>query len=271
MNTEVAIKHLYKTYFGENQIEKDEIKNLPNLLVDCDVFIDVGASLGMYTYYANKILKNSLIIAIEADPDRYAELKQNCLQWEKESSNKIKALNKIVGDSKTTMTFHKTGSNISGGLFPIPDRADNYEQVTVPQVMLDEFYYPDKKTVIKVDVEGAEYRVLQGASLHFKNKHTNFLIEIHWWGDPERGTTSLDVLKFFYSKQMSIIKTVKGHRSNYFFQPLEKGQSKPVSYIKATPFLVAKFCYGRFIPRSMRKLRERYVNEKRKRKFKQLK
>lgn len=271
MKTEDAIKHLYKTYFGENQIEKKEIENLPNLLINCDLFIDVGASLGMYTYYANKNLKNASIIAIEADPDRYAELKRNCSEWEKESSNEIKALNNIVGDSNKRMPFYKTGTNISGGLFPIPERSDEYEQVEIPQIMLDEFYFPGKNILIKIDIEGAEYRALKGASRHFKNRNTNFLIEIHWWGDPDRGTTSIDVLKLFYSNKMSIFKTVKGHSSNYFFQPLKDGQPLLSSYIRYTPFLLAKFIYGKFTPLSIRKLREKYINRTRRKKFEQIK
>lgn len=267
MNLDTAFEHLYKTYFGDLQIEREEIENLPNLLTDCDIFIDVGASLGMYTYYANRILEEASIIAIEGDPDRYEELRKNCLKWAPERSNTIIALNKVIGESQGTCTFYKTGTNISGGLFPVDERSDRYEAVTVPQVTLDEYYVSGKRTVVKIDVEGSEYRVMQGATKHLENKHTGFLIEMHWWGDRERGTTSLDLLRFMYSNAMSIRKTVRPHTSNYFFRPAKFGERLLPSYIRCAPLLMAKTFYGTFVPASVRNLREEVLNRRRRRKY----
>jgi FkbM family methyltransferase len=267
MNLDIAFKHLYKTYFGRLQHEREEIENLPKLLIDCDIFIDVGASLGMFTYYANKILENASIIAIEADPDRYKELKKNCAKWEKERSNKIKAINTILGDYKGLITFYKTGTNISGGLFPVGERSDAYEPIKIPQTILDEYYEAEKQILVKIDVEGAEYRVMQGATKHIDNKNTNFLIEMHWWGDRERGTTSLDLLKFLYSKKMSITKTVKVHTSNYLFQPAKDREELLTSYIKCAPLIGGKTIYGKYVPKSIRNIREKLLNKKRRKKF----
>lgn len=267
MDLDTAFKHLYKTYFGELQHEKEEIENLPNLLTNCDIFIDVGASLGMFTYYANKILKNSSIISIEADPDRYEELKKNCAKWERDSTNKITAVNKVIGECKELKTFYKTGTNISGGLFPVNERSNAYRPIEIQQITLDEFYEPSKQAVIKIDVEGAEYRVLQGAIKHLKNKKTDFLIEMHWWGDREKNTTTLDVLKFLYSNQMSIAKTVKVHTSNYLFKPTNGREPLLPRYLRYAPLLLAKTVYGKYIPKSIRNLRENFLNNRRKKKF----
>lgn len=267
MDLDIAFKHLYKTYFGEFQHEREEIENLPNLLIDCDIFVDVGASLGMFTYYANKILQNASIIAIEADPDRYKELNKNCAKWEKEGSNTITAINTILGEYKGLTTFYKTGTNISGGLFPVGERSDAYMPIKVPQTILDEYYEARKQILVKIDVEGAEYRVMQGATKHIDSKNTNFLIEMHWWGDRERGTTSLDLLKFLYSKTMSITKTVKVHTSNYLFQPAEDGEVLLPSYIKCALLLAAKTIYGRYVPISIRNAREKLLNKRRRKKF----
>jgi FkbM family methyltransferase len=267
MELDTAFKHLYKTYFGELQHEKEEIENLPNILAGCDIFIDVGASLGMFTYYANETLENSLIIAVEADPDRYEELNENCIKWEKKGTNKIIAVNKILGECNKNTTFYKTGTNISGGLFPVDERSNAYKPIGIQQITLDEFYEPQKQIVIKIDVEGAEYRVIQGATKHLENGNTNFLIELHWWGDRERKKTSLDVLRFLYSKNMSITKTVKVHTSNYLFQPAREGGILLPSYIRYAPLLLSKTIYGKYIPKPIRTLRENLLNVKRKKKF----
>jgi len=113
-----------------------------------------------------KILQNASIIAIEADPDRYKELNKNCAKWEKESSNTITAINTILGEYKGLTTFYKTGTNISGGLFPVGERSDAYRPIKVPQTILDEYYEARKQILVKIDVEGAEYRVMQGATKH---------------------------------------------------------------------------------------------------------
>ncbi|MFC1881141.1 FkbM family methyltransferase [Thermodesulfobacteriota bacterium] len=267
MNLDKAFNHLYKTYFGELQIEKYEIENLPNLLINCKIFIDVGASLGMYTYYANKILQNASIIAIEADPDRYKELKKNCVKWEQEGPNKITAINKIIGDCDKLTTFYKTGTNISGSLFPVNERSNAYEPIEISQITIDEYYESGKKIVIKIDVEGGEYRVMQGATKHLNKNNTDFLIEMHWWGDRERGTTSLHLLKFLYSKKFSITKTTKVHTSNYLFQPAKEGQSLLPLYLRYAPLLLAKTIYGKYIPLFLRNIREKSLNKRRKRKY----
>ena len=54
------------------------------------------------------------------------------------------------------------------------------------------------RTFVKIDVEGAELRVLNGARKHIAAGRTTFFTEISWWGDRGRGTNALDVLRFAY-------------------------------------------------------------------------
>ena len=154
MELQHAFDHLYSTYFGERQHEREEIENLPNLLRDCRLFIDVGASLGMYTYYANKQLSGAKIIAVEADPDRYEELKKNCAKWEAEGNNTIIAVHAALGDEHGTIEFFKTGTQISGGFFPVGERSSAYFPVEVKQALLDDFFTEEVPTLVKIDVEG---------------------------------------------------------------------------------------------------------------------
>ncbi|HXE80352.1 MAG TPA: FkbM family methyltransferase [Vicinamibacterales bacterium] len=259
-----AFSHLYSTYFGERQHERDEIENLPNLLKGCELFIDVGASLGMYTYYANRALEGATIIAIEADPDRFEELRKNCLAWQGERSNRIVAVHAALGDSRQPVRFFKTGSQISGGFFPVGERSSTYTEVEVPQMLLDDFYEEGRPTLVKIDVEGGEYRVLQGAPKHLAGGHTRFLLETHWWGDRERGTTTVDVLRFMYRQGFAIKKTVRPHTSNYHLWPAKGARTLP-GYLKVAPLLVAKAWYGRYVPRWIRNLREQALNRRRRR------
>ena len=267
MELQEAFDHLYNTYFGELQHEREEIENLPNLLHGCEVFIDVGASLGMFTYYASKALDNAHIIAVEGDPDRYAELKNNSAKWQENSSNRIDAVEAVVGEAAGAVTFYKTGSQISGGFFPVEERSDRYQPIEVKQITLDDLYESGKKTLVKIDVEGGEYRVMQGAKRHLQERHTEFLMEIHWWGDRERGTSALELLRFLRSQQLSIQKTVRVHTSNYLLRPAADGENVLAGYVRCAPLLLAKSVYGKFAPKRLRQLRESLLNRQRRRRF----
>jgi FkbM family methyltransferase len=265
---DAALAYLYKTYFGEQQIEKEEIGRLPELLAECNLFVDIGASLGMYTYFANKILSDARIYAIEADPDRFAELQRNCVKWEKEGTNQIQAIHAIAGDSRESARFFKTGTHISGGVFAISERADDYNVVEVPQVMLDDFYQPSQKAVVKIDVEGAEYRVLNGAAKFITDDHTKFIVGIHSWGDRERGKTPMDLLRYLFSKQLNISKTSNHLTANYLFDHTEKRRAVlRWRYIKHAPLLLARQLYRGVLPKSIIRHVERSLNRLRKRKI----
>jgi FkbM family methyltransferase len=260
-----AFDHLYDTYFGENQHEREEIENLPQLLVGCELFIDVGASLGMFTYFANEAMSDGTIIAIEADPDRYQELAKNCAKWERKGTNTIKAVHAALGDSREPVRFFTTGSQISGGFFPVDERSGAYRAVEVPQMLLDDFFQEESSTLVKIDVEGAELRVLHGAEVHLASGSTRFLIEMHWWGDRDRGTTTLDVLRFLHGHSMAIEKTVKPHTSNYHVYPARAARPTP-GYVRVAPLLLGKAFYGKYVPQRVRDARERRLNRRRRQK-----
>jgi FkbM family methyltransferase len=262
-----AFDQLYRSYFGEGHLERGAVESLPRILESCDLFLDVGASLGMYTYYANKILKGKKIIAVEADPDRFAELEKNCATWRSAGTNEIVALNASVGDRSGTATFYKTGSTISGALFQVEERSDAYEAVEVREVTLDELFASGVKIVAKIDVEGAEYRVLQGARQHLEARNTDFLLELHWWGDRERGTTSMDVLRCLLEHRMAMIRPAKQQKSHYLFQPAAPADILWPSYARFAPLLFAKSMYGKYAPRHLREIRERVVKARRRKVF----
>jgi FkbM family methyltransferase len=222
----------------------------------------------MYTYFANKILSGARIYAIEADPDRFAELRRNCFKWEKEGRNMIKAIHAIAGDSRESAKFFKTGTHISGGVFAISERADDYNVVEVSQVMLDDFYDAKKKAVVKIDVEGAEYRVLKGAAKFIADVQTKFIVGIHSWGDREREKTPMDLLRFLCSKQLNISKTSNHLTANYLFDHTESRRAVLLwRYSKHTPLLLARQLYRRVLPRPIIRYVERTLNRLRKRKI----
>ena len=82
MGTNTLYEVLEQQYFGTNMQERIEIDHLPQILHNVRLFVDVGASIGQYTFFANKALKDARIVCIEADPLRYQHLAEAAANWE---------------------------------------------------------------------------------------------------------------------------------------------------------------------------------------------
>lgn len=186
MNAEQIYSTLEEAYFGEHPHEAGELLILPELIGDAKIFVDVGASLGQYTRAANAIMQDSLIYAIEADPIRFRRLEVNCKSWEAKTTNRIIPLHAAASDKNGTIEFCVTGTSISGAIFELNELSQSWERVQVQQMLLDDLLVGQdaKKMFIKMDIEGAEYRALQGMR-HVLSMHPQLLIELHAWGDPE--------------------------------------------------------------------------------------
>ena len=201
-------KHWEDIYFSENCHEKEIIDALPSLIPqNVDVFIDLGASGGQYTFFAHQILHNKTIVAVEADPTRYRILEKNCLKWSANGQNTIIAYHKAIHEKNdATIDFFTTNTDISGALFinkHIRDHIDLRElkisklQIkTISLISLLE-NHQGKNVFIKMDVEGAEYGVFRGAFRRLKHHDISFLMEINGWKDPTTGLYPWTIFWYF--------------------------------------------------------------------------
>jgi len=156
--------------------EREIFDEFPTLLKNVKVFFDVGASIGQYTFHADKHIECGKILAFEPDPIRYEKLRENCRSWQKRSSNTLYVFETAISERKGKEKMYITDSTISGSFFK-PERKKSRE-IIVKTRALDDFEKlgPD---FIKIDVEGAELRVLKGATKTLKRGKSKFLIEIH--------------------------------------------------------------------------------------------
>src|SRR5271156_2236582 len=205
METEALYEVLEQQYFGTNMQERIEIYYLPQILHNVSLFVDVGGSLGQYSFCANKSLKGARIVAIEADPFRYQHLAEAAANWEKLSSNQIQVMHAAAADKPGKVEFYSAPENASGGLF-VSHRGDSGFSGSSPGaeaeddfVSLDSVFKDCKPDFVKMDVEGAEYRVLLGAREILKEGNCRFFVEIHPWGDVELKKTAADVFRLFAS------------------------------------------------------------------------
>lgn len=258
-------EYLAWTYFSDQALDRAEYPRFEAIVRGTRRFIDVGASHGLYTYLANQALENAEIIAIEADPQRSTILRKNAEKWQSGSSNSIRCINAAASDDQDRckspeITFYTTGTQISGGLFSVSERSDDYAPTRVPLICVDDFFEPDVKTFVKIDVEGSELRVLKGAIRHVESGNAKFFTEISWWGDRDRGTNALDVLRFFYHAGMRVDRRL---RSDYLAAPEPRKTARIFSSLHCIPPLLIRVIYNTLVPRRIRLWRERRENRKR--------
>ena len=258
-------EYLAWTYFSRDALDAEEFSRMARMLEGVTRFIDVGASHGAYTYHANRILTNAQLFAIEADPERFAILKANAARWAAESSNQITCINAAASDFddrriSAEVDFQTTGTQVSGGIFAIEERSDNYRPIRVPIICVDDLFEPAARTFVKIDVEGAELRVLRGAAQHIAGGQTSFFVEISWWGDRQRHTSSLDVLRFAYRSRLRVDRRLL---SDYLMSPESSATIRLGSIVRCLPPLILRLGWNRFVPSQIRKWRERRLLQRR--------
>lgn len=201
MDKQEVYEILNRAYFSEERHEKQVLDSLPKILNGVKIFVDIGASLGQYTFFVNQTMQNGHIIAVEADPIRFEELKNNCLKWATLSTNKLSVYHAAICDNDGKVGFFTTYSNISGGLFThnIRPQAVEWQEILVDSFKLDTLLEDCAPDLVKVDVEGSELRVLRGATRILEEGKARFLIELHSFVDPDGQDKPQDVLNFMES------------------------------------------------------------------------
>lgn len=139
-----------------------------------DVFVDVGANIGMYTLWAAS--QGARVRAFEPSSDSWASLIENV------------ALNPWAVD------LHKQALGARAESALITRGADTMNRLTAPDARAGGEEVVDMTTVdvaladvpirgLKIDVEGYEFEVIQGAETHLEQASVDF-IQFEWnhWG-----------------------------------------------------------------------------------------
>lgn len=182
MDKAEVYKTLNAAYFSDAPHEAEVMAHLPALLGRVAVAVDAGASLGQYTRALNRLLDGAEIHAFEPDPMRYEELARNCEEWQRGSRNRVIPHRVALGNESRDGGFFVTNTNVSGGLNRRDVDSDvEWEEIRVQVATLDELFQDRPPDFVKVDVEGAELALLEGAERSLAERAV-FLIETH--GDP---------------------------------------------------------------------------------------
>lgn len=184
MDKERIHQILERTYLSQELDPQKALNNLKNILSSEMIFVDIGANIGQYTFQANNIMDKGSIYAIEPDPIRFSQLKNNCEKWENESYNNIYPLQILIGDRDGQANFYITNSPVSGSankynIFHLEkelQEAVSWEEIKVESYKIDTLFKSIEPDLIKLNVGNNELQILKGSTNLLKQGKTRFLI-----------------------------------------------------------------------------------------------
>jgi len=143
-----------------------------------DVYVDVGANIGIHTLAAARAMEGQgKIIAFEP-----FEPTKNMLDktiWMNGFSNITEIHQAAVSNISGCQNLYIGRTSGHHSLFPLEDTVNQKQTVDVPTVRLDGVIPPDQKIdLMKIDAEGAELEVIEsGASLILNNPNIALIVE----------------------------------------------------------------------------------------------
>ncbi len=130
---------------------------LLHVLQPNDLFIDVGANAGSYSMLAGAVAQ-SQVISFEPIPNSYSRLVNNIKINHIESM--VKCFNQGVADKIGQLNFTQNQDTKNHAVL---DETNSTDTITVEVSTLDSLIKNHSPNLIKIDVEGYETPVLQGA------------------------------------------------------------------------------------------------------------
>jgi FkbM family methyltransferase len=157
------------------------------------VFIDVGANVGAYSLRAAG--RGMLVVAFEPNPENARVLRRNA------------EINNLPVDLQEFALGSSTG-DIKMSLTGPTSRITDEDGVLVAMRTLDSFKL-DKADLLKVDVEGHELDVIEGAVDTLRRLHPRIMVEMHHWVGAEKEAALFDILsglgyRFEYLDRFSV-------------------------------------------------------------------
>ncbi|MBV9264854.1 MAG: FkbM family methyltransferase [Acidobacteriaceae bacterium] len=170
----------YVYYFGS--WEPNISRWIASRLNPGDTFVDVGANVGYFSLLAaSRTTASGRVIAIEACPEIFAQLQDNC---RRNSYTNIRAINVAASDQPGTLRLYRGGNENGGSTTTIATAEGGQSYSDITALPLSGILSPEecsRMRLIKIDVEGAEYNVLKGAAPIFEHAPQNLeiLVELH--------------------------------------------------------------------------------------------
>lgn len=164
----ILLKDIFFTPDNENIIRTIRSIKKQKSNFDNAVIMDIGAFDGSTAIQFSKAFPEAKILAFEANPETFPIAQKNCASYKN-----ISVLNFAVSDKKETLDFFVTNNGVSSSLNEInvsDKHTKDYNnelniktKLSVNAVPLDEYADLGKILLLKIDTQGHELKVIEGA------------------------------------------------------------------------------------------------------------
>lgn len=147
-----------------------------------DVFVDVGAHFGYFSLLASRLVPEGAVFSFEASGNNFDLLKRNVGK-----TDNIRTVHNAVSDSNEPVEFYELPVVYSEYNTTEPEQFQKEgwylkirpEKKMVVAVTLDKFLTDNhlRPAIIKIDVEGAELKVIRGGTEYLKNQAPLVIME----------------------------------------------------------------------------------------------
>lgn len=162
---------------GDGLYEPDLMVVLSRLVGPDWVCLDVGANIGAIAVVLAHLCPAGRVHAFEAAPENHAHLVANL---DANGASNAVAHHAALYDRDGTLTLHFTSSFAAGSF--VSDAVDEGVAHEVPARRLDSWVAEeglDRVDLVKLDVEGAEARVLDGATATIERHRPHLVVEFN--------------------------------------------------------------------------------------------
>jgi FkbM family methyltransferase len=196
----VLYEHCYPAYYPlyttwKAISDRRERKLYRQLIRPGMTVVDIGANIGVYTrYFSGLAGPSGSVHAFEPAPPNFKRLQENAGHLANARLNHA-----AVGDRRGIIKLYVSDElNVDHRTF---DSGDGRSSIDVPVVCLDEYFPPGQRVdLLKIDVQGYELSVLQGAERILKeNRDIKVLMEFWPYGLSKASVAPADVLKLLQS------------------------------------------------------------------------
>ncbi|MBI5688080.1 MAG: FkbM family methyltransferase [Verrucomicrobia bacterium] len=162
---------IHDAWLGNYEADKQAL--FARTVTPGSVVFDVGAHAGFYTLLASALTgPTGRVFAFEPMPNNIAHLREHLRL---NGAANVTVIEKAVADASGVATFTACGSNFQGHLLP-------GGELQVETVSLDELVEQGRLPLpdfVKMDIEGAEVRALNGARKLLARRHPTVFLGTH--------------------------------------------------------------------------------------------
>lgn len=203
------------SYFKTDR-EQDVLEDLLRRIRSDDIFFDIGSNVGLYSCLVGTQIVEGRVVAFEPVPDIASRLQDNLHVNGLTDQSEVREC--VLADGTGQTKLARRGDRASESTIAASDIDST---ITVPMTRGDDIVQNaelPQPTVVKIDVEGAELRVLRGMKETLAADTCRLLYcEIHREKLPQHNATPANVETFLESLGFQL-QTIHERRNGYFIR-----------------------------------------------------